>query len=81
MKLFVVTREGIYRHEILGIYEEQHAAEQRAKEQAANDMNQDTWHQYTVWETVANEPTDDLLTLVSEFEYSPQACARWQQIK
>jgi hypothetical protein len=57
MKLYIVTREGVYRHEILGVYDTKEAAEKRA--QWGTDHDIDNYHGYRVGECELNEDLKD----------------------
>lgn len=61
MKLFLVTRDGVYRHEVLGVYSSREAAVERAK-QSSND---DGYHEYTVSKTRLDVPVEDVIDIES----------------
>jgi len=61
MKLYLVTREGVYRHEILGVFDEQNKAEIIAKDIASKEP--DTRHNITVSEADLNVQIDDVKDL------------------
>ena len=62
--LYVVSREGVYRHEILGIYRTQVMAEARAKEVAMHEP--DGWHDIQVSTATLDRDFSDV-TRVSYF--------------
>lgn len=64
MILYVVTKQGVYRHEVLGIFDTADAAAARALE--ASLAEEDGYHAFRVSMAQVNRPTDDLLSL---FEY------------
>lgn len=58
MNLYVVTREGVYRHEIIGIYSNEKLAIDRAK-----SIKHDNYHTYNVSSCVLNKNIEDTLVL------------------
>lgn len=69
MIIFAVTREGIRRHEILGLYDNPQDAISRAKKAKADDSahrvckckrcDEDDYHSYDVLQFKLNEAVDD----------------------
>jgi hypothetical protein len=55
--IYVVTEEGVYRHRILGVFDSQQAAEDRAVMFAAA---QDDYHDYQVSSCELNAPITDV---------------------
>lgn len=56
-KLYVVTREGIYRHEIVGIYDTKTKAKNRAI--SVCKAEQDDYHRFYIMVCKYNEPIED----------------------
>lgn len=65
MSLFVVTVEGVYRHEIIGIYDAVEKADTRALEYIKAER--DDYHDVSVHKCNINTPVDDVEVL---FTYS-----------
>jgi hypothetical protein len=63
MEMFIITREGVYRHEILGLYTDYTTACEVADECARSDK--DTYHTYVVSGIVVNQKIDDVEYRVS----------------
>lgn len=57
MKLYVVTKEGVYRHEILGIYTKIDLAQKRVEEV---DKLGDGYHSIEIGTCNINEPIEDI---------------------
>jgi hypothetical protein len=55
--IYVVTEEGVYRHRILGVFDSQQAAEDRAVMFCAT---QDDYHDYQVSSCELNAPITDV---------------------
>lgn len=58
MELYIVTCEGVYRHEILGIFDNEESAWKEAEERAKNDV--DDYHNYDVSKCVLNNACEDV---------------------
>jgi hypothetical protein len=58
MQLFVVTKEGVYRHEIVGIYTDKGRAMGEAE--VAIKAENDDYHEFYVSECEADKPIDDV---------------------
>jgi hypothetical protein len=67
-KVYVVTKEGVYRQEIGGIFRTPEEAKETARNMALNDR--DSYHKYEVREFVLGEPTRQLLREEAEREGS-----------
>ncbi len=65
-KIYVVTREGVYRHEILGIFDKRHLAELAADEISQSEG--DDYHYITVNEAPINQKIEDVDPVV-HFQY------------
>jgi hypothetical protein len=61
--LYIVTREGVYRHEILAIFNSQKDAEDLTKDLAENDR--DSYHDYHVSSILLNTRVEDATFLSS----------------
>lgn len=59
MKIFTVTKEGVYRHEIVGIYDNLSVAQERAHSEATKE-GEDGYHEYWVCESYLNEDCKDV---------------------
>ena len=57
MKLYVVTKEGVYRHEILGIYTEIKMAQKRVEEV---EKLEDGYHSIEIGTCNINESIEDI---------------------
>ena len=57
MKIYVITREGVYRHEILGLYHDSKEAEKRAYGAIAAEP--DGYHQVCVMVCETDKPIED----------------------
>jgi hypothetical protein len=68
--VFVVTREGVYRHEVLGIYRDSVDAGSRAL-QCANE-EKDGYHEYVVWFAKVDEAMQDMQKLAVYHRTLPQ---------
>ena len=64
MSVYAVFREGVYRHECLGIFTNTERAIERARECAAGDG--DDYHVYQVSAVALDTPVDDLGALAYE---------------
>ncbi len=58
MNLYLVVQEGVYRHDIRGVYTSAARAETAARRAARED--EDDYHQYCVYNTTANEYVTDV---------------------
>lgn len=58
MTVFIVTQEGKYRHNILGVYTEERSARKRALQCAKLEV--DGYHDYQVSTAIINGPCDDV---------------------
>ena len=57
MKIYSITREGVYRHEILGLYCDSQEAEKRAY--VAIAAERDDYHQVCVMVCETDKPIED----------------------
>ncbi len=57
MRLFAVSREGVYRHEIVGIYDDVEFAIERGVNSSKEEK--DDYHHFEVLEFMINEDTRD----------------------
>ncbi len=60
MIVYLVVQQGVYRHDIRGVYTSPDAAVAAAKRAAADDS--DSYHDYTVYEATLDEYVEDVLT-------------------
>ncbi len=56
--VYLVVQQGIYRHDIRGVYTSVEAAVVAAKRAAAEDR--DNYHEYEVYQTVLDQYVDDV---------------------
>lgn len=61
VKLYVVTREGVYRHEIVGVYDRQDIALEAAKTAIAEE--DDDYHDFNVGECTLGCAITDVLNV------------------
>lgn len=61
MIVYVITREGIYRHEVLGIFTTEQAAIDRAAQIDAGEP--DHWHDIDIWTATLDVPIEDVTLL------------------
>ena len=64
-KVYLVIREGQYRHEILGIYHDQEIARQSAD--FANRHEKDEYHEIVLAEAAFDEPIQDVTVLETRY--------------
>lgn len=66
--LFTVTREGVYRHEILGVFDKAESARKVAR--AAFEKEADDYHGFDVYKFIVNKELEDgeLVYRISERE-------------
>lgn len=69
MELYAVTRQGVYRHEVLGIFNTKDLAINRAKEVCAGE--EDDYHNFHVYQFTLNQDVDDglLVAFISRKYY------------
>lgn len=69
--MYIVTKEGVYRHEILGLYKSEHQARQRAVE--CSQTESDGYHDFTV-SKIEFGACDDVLELGAAKRSKYTAC-------
>ena len=69
--VFVVTRQGIYRHEITGVYFSKGSAVKRAKKCLSEEH--DDYHEYDIYKIPLSVP----IPFVDNFENRLQFIERW----
>ena len=83
--MFVITKEGVYRHEIVGIYSHRPAAIERAKERIKDEG--DDYHKFEVMECEVNAPIEDgkLIAIVQRhtvtFSAGPQIGTKFVSVE
>lgn len=74
MKMYIVTREGVYRHEVLGLYVDIPAAKEAACKETDKE-NEDGYHRYLISEIEVGVDCEDAKALYyyqksKEYDYS-----------
>lgn len=71
-KAYIVTREGVYRHEILGVYLSFKEADKRAELCSADDG----YHEYQVTEVTLDKDKEDDDTDIGLSAWRARSCVR-----
>jgi hypothetical protein len=71
--VYIVIAQGIYRHDILGVYRSQREAEDRARLIAGHA---DGWHEYVVFEAEIGADIEDAKRICA-YQYDEKHGNRW----